>query len=150
MAAVESIRAGVWLEAGAWLWVEAGSRPGGRLTFFASPRKVSKRRRARCQRPIEQRRATCAAQIAGESMQTRCAQTGMLSDPRNIALLGAGSTGLGKTKTGVSVVRSAGAKVVRQKDRGVKAKAKAKVATSTGTGTGTEVGASPGSTRQEP
>ena len=146
-AVVDSIRAGAWLEAGAWLWVETGSRPGGRLTFLASPRKVSKRRRARRQRPIAQRRATCAAHIAGESMQTRCAQTGMLSDPRNIAGIGAGSTGVGKTKTGVRLGRGAGAKVVRHKDRGAKAKAKAKAKVATSTGT--EVGASPGSTRQE-
>ena len=39
-------REGVWLAGCVFLRWQAGSRPGGRLTFFASPKKVSKKRRA--------------------------------------------------------------------------------------------------------
>ena len=44
--------------------LSAGSRPGGRLTFLVSPRKVSKRRRPRCLRPSASLRATCGARVS--------------------------------------------------------------------------------------
>ena len=73
---------------------QAGSRPGGRVTFFASPKKVTQERRPRCLRPLcacRHTEATCGARAAGGSAQTRpCgAQTVALPDPRIPALLGA-------------------------------------------------------------
>jgi hypothetical protein len=42
---------------------EPGIRPGGRVTFFASPKKVTKERRPHCLRPSASLRATCGARF---------------------------------------------------------------------------------------
>ncbi len=42
---------------------QAGFRPGSRLTFFASPKKVSKERRAGCVAPALKRRVRCVARL---------------------------------------------------------------------------------------
>jgi hypothetical protein len=50
---------------------QAGSRPGRRLTFFASPKKVSKERRPRIRRPATQGPLRCSG--LGLHRRTRCA-----------------------------------------------------------------------------
>jgi hypothetical protein len=49
---------------------QAGSRPGGRVTFFASPKKVTKKRRPRMRRPL---RGSLAVLGLGVHRKTRCA-----------------------------------------------------------------------------
>ena len=44
---------------------EPGIRPGGRVTFFVSPKKVTKERRPHCACPSASLRATCGARVAG-------------------------------------------------------------------------------------
>src|SRR5215210_8125777 len=43
---------------------EPGCRPGGRVTFFVSPKKVTKERRPHCARPFASLRATCGARFS--------------------------------------------------------------------------------------
>jgi len=50
---------------------QAGSRPGGRVTFFASPKKVTKERRPRIRRPAAQGPLRCSG--LGLHRRTRCA-----------------------------------------------------------------------------
>jgi len=72
--------------------LSAGTRPGRRPTFFASPKKVGKERRPRCLRPFASLRATCGARFwrgLAELASLRCAQTAASPDPPKAALLGA-------------------------------------------------------------
>ena len=64
-----------WLAAVTLLRGQAGSRPGGRLTFFASPKKVSKKRRATS---VPLRGPLRYSQRSGH-LQTRFAQTMQVS-----------------------------------------------------------------------
>jgi len=67
---------------------EAGTRPGGRVTFFVSPKKVTKERRPHCARPFASLRATCGARFSrGPRNSLRSDRRG--PDPRKAALLGA-------------------------------------------------------------
>jgi hypothetical protein len=50
---------------------QAGSRPGGRVTFFASPKKVTKERRPRIRRPAARGPLWCSG--LGLHRRTRCA-----------------------------------------------------------------------------
>ena len=85
----------------------AGSRPGGRLTFLASPRKVSKRRRPHCPCPFgcaygqpvvlarrAGRRTRCAlarsAQTAAASQSTKLVCPAAHQHALRAALLGTG------------------------------------------------------------
>ena len=61
----------------------AGIAPGGALTFFASPKKVSKERRA----AVRALRVPCAARTGRGRVQTRFAQTSTRPDPPVAALL---------------------------------------------------------------
>jgi hypothetical protein len=76
-------------EAGLCCGSEAGCRPGGRLTFFASPKKVSKERR-----PLLSASLRCAAgnlrcSTPAGVRRTRFAQTAAALIPPPSALLGA-------------------------------------------------------------
>ena len=61
----------------------AGFAPGGALTFFASPKKVSQERRA----AVSALRVPCAARSGRGRVQTRFAQTSTRPDPPAAALL---------------------------------------------------------------
>lgn len=61
----------------------AGIAPGGALTFFASPKKVSKEKRA----AVRALRVPCAARSGRGRVQTRFAQTSTRPDPPAAALL---------------------------------------------------------------
>ena len=70
------------------LWVEGrrpGLRPGGRLTFFASPKKVSKKRRPDVHALL--RRVRCAAQLGRGLAKLADAQTDASPYPPKSALL---------------------------------------------------------------
>ncbi len=57
-----------------------GVRPGGRVTFFASPKKVTKERRPHCLRPCASLRATCGARTAGLPQNSRRSLRSLCSD----------------------------------------------------------------------
>ncbi len=60
------------------LWPEPGIRPGGRVTFFASPKKVTKERRPHCLRPPSG--ATCGARASGLPQNSRRSLRSLCSD----------------------------------------------------------------------
>ena len=59
---------------------QAGSRPGGRVTFFASPKKVTKERRPRIRRPAARGSLWCSGRgCIAELAALRSAQTAAMS-----------------------------------------------------------------------
>ena len=68
---------------------EAGSRPGGRLTFFASPKKVSKERRPLLSASLRFATGNLRCSTPAGVRRTRFAQTAAALIPPPSALLGA-------------------------------------------------------------
>ena len=72
-----------------FLFPEAGSRPGGRLTFFASPKKVSKERRPLLSASLRFAAGNLRCSTPAGVRRTRFAQTAAALIPPPSALLGA-------------------------------------------------------------
>ncbi len=80
--------------------LSAGSRLGGRLTSFASPKEVSKKRRPHYLRPFAGRRATCAERLWRGFAGTRLSvQTASETDPAKTAQRRRSYKGIGGQNT---------------------------------------------------